>query len=55
VRDGDADGPAAAYPVLLLIVVLVGVFDGLSQGAVFGDAATLPAEYTHVRFVCVGP
>jgi hypothetical protein len=27
--------------------VAVGVLDGISQGAVFGDAATLPGEYTH--------
>ena len=49
VRDPGADGPPAAYGLLLLTVLLVGVLDGISQGAIFGDASALPSEYTHVR------
>lgn len=41
-------GPDSALLVLLLAVVAVGVLDGLSQGAIFGDAADLPPAYTHV-------
>lgn len=40
--------PDAAYYLLLAVVVAVGVFDGICQGAVFGEAATMPSEYTHV-------
>jgi hypothetical protein len=42
-------GPDSALIVVLLAVVAVGVLDGLSQGAIFGDAADLPPAYTHVR------
>lgn len=42
-------GPNSALTVLLLVVVVVGILDGLSQGAIFGDAADLPPLYTHVR------
>lgn len=46
---GDSDtGSSSALAVTLLAVVLVGVLDGLSQGAIFSDAATLPPRYTHV-------
>jgi hypothetical protein len=41
-------GPDSALAVVLLAVVLVGVLDGLSQGAIFADAAALPPQYTHV-------
>jgi hypothetical protein len=44
-------GPDSALLVLLLAVVAVGVLDGLSQGAIFGDAADLPPAYTHVSLV----
>lgn len=49
VHDKHSEGPPGAYALLLLTVLLVGVLDGISQGAIFGDAATLPSEYTHVR------
>jgi hypothetical protein len=52
VTDASTDGPPGAYSLLLLTVLLVGVLDGVSQGAIFGDAAALPSEYTHVRGVC---
>ncbi|KAF8069407.1 ETN8 [Scenedesmus sp. PABB004] len=42
-------GPPAALGVLLACVAAVGVLDGLSQGAVYADAAQLPPRYTHVR------
>lgn len=45
---GQEAGPNSALTVLLLVVVVVGVLDGLSQGAIFGDAADLPPLYTHV-------
>lgn len=48
VRDRSGEGPPAAYGLLLLTVLLVGVLDGISQGAIFGDASSLPGEYTHV-------
>ncbi len=48
---GHPRGPDAALAVVLLAVVAVGVLDGLCQGAIFGDAASQPSEYTHVR-VC---
>ncbi|KIZ05098.1 nucleoside transporter, putative [Monoraphidium neglectum] len=47
VTDASTDGPPGAYSLLLLTVLLVGVLDGVSQGAIFGDAAALPSEYTH--------
>ncbi|KAI8465416.1 MAG: hypothetical protein J3K34DRAFT_473490 [Monoraphidium minutum] len=47
VRDDGAPGPPAAYRLVLLTVLLVGVLDGTCQGAIFGDAAALPAAYTH--------
>lgn len=43
-----AQAPQAALSALLAAVVLVGVLDGLSQGAIFGDAAALPPTFTHV-------
>jgi hypothetical protein len=45
-------GPDSALLVVLLAVVAVGVLDGLSQGAIFGDAADLPPAYTHVSCCC---
>jgi hypothetical protein len=45
---GHDHGPSAALAIVLLAVVTVGVLDGLCQGALFGDAASQPAEYTHV-------
>lgn len=46
---GDApQGPPAALAVVLLGVTVVGIADGLSQAAVFGEAARLPPQYTHV-------
>lgn len=46
---GDKEaGPDSALLVVLSTVVAVGVLDGLSQGAIFGDAADLPPAYTHV-------
>lgn len=44
-------GPDSALLVVLLAVVAVGVLDGLSQGAIFGDAADLPPAYTHVSML----
>jgi hypothetical protein len=44
----EGTGPDSALAVVLLAVVLVGVLDGLSQGAIFADAAALPPQYTHV-------
>jgi hypothetical protein len=43
--------PDSALMVVLLAVVAVGVLDGLSQGAIFGDAADLPPAYTHVSML----
>ncbi|KAF6258945.1 nucleoside transporter-domain-containing protein [Scenedesmus sp. NREL 46B-D3] len=43
----EGSGPDSALTVVLLAVVLVGVLDGLSQGAIFADAAALPPQYTH--------
>lgn len=43
----EAEGPPEAYALLLVIVLLVGVLDGFCQGAIFGDAAALPSQYTH--------
>lgn len=48
-------GPDSALAVLLLSVVLVGVLDGLSQGAIFADAAALPPRYTHVSIARLHP
>lgn len=45
---GRQYGPDSALAVVLLAVLAVGVLDGLSQGAIFGDAADLPPVYTHV-------
>lgn len=45
---GEGVGPDSALLLVLLAVVLVGVLDGLSQGAIFADAAALPPQYTHV-------
>lgn len=45
----DAEGSSAALAVVLLAVVVVGLLDGSSQGAIFGDASDLPPQYTHVR------
>lgn len=45
-------GPNSSLWVVLSAVVAVGVLDGLSQGAIFGDAADLPPAYTHVRVCC---
>jgi hypothetical protein len=41
-------GPDSALGVVLAAVIAVGILDGLSQGAIFGDAADLPPAYTHV-------
>lgn len=49
---GHPRGPDAALAVVLAAVVVVGVLDGLCQGAIFGDAASQPSEYTHVRCFC---
>lgn len=46
---GQQYGPDSALAVVLLAVLAVGVLDGISQGAIFGDAADLPPQYTHVR------
>lgn len=43
----EGTGPDSALAVVLLAVVLVGVLDGLAQGAIFADAAALPPQYTH--------
>ncbi|WIA30418.1 hypothetical protein OEZ86_000502 [Tetradesmus obliquus] len=43
----EGTGPNSALAVVLLAVVLVGVLDGLAQGAIFADAAALPPQYTH--------
>eukprot|EP00775_Hariotina_reticulata_P011647 gene11647-11792_t len=43
----DAEGSNAALAVVLLAVVIVGLLDGASQGAIFGDASDLPPQYTH--------
>jgi hypothetical protein len=45
---GRPQAPDSALPVVLLAVVVVGVLDGICQGAIFGDAASQPTEYTHV-------
>eukprot|EP00879_Flechtneria_rotunda_P020907 GHRR01022014.1.p1 GENE.GHRR01022014.1~~GHRR01022014.1.p1 ORF type:complete len:361 (+),score=107.86 GHRR01022014.1:100-1182(+) len=45
---GDSStGSNTALLLMLLAVVLVGVLDGMSQGAIFGDASVLPPHYTH--------
>eukprot|EP00879_Flechtneria_rotunda_P030561 GHRR01033209.1.p1 GENE.GHRR01033209.1~~GHRR01033209.1.p1 ORF type:complete len:168 (+),score=44.25 GHRR01033209.1:100-603(+) len=50
---GDSStGSNTALLLMLLAVVLVGVLDGMSQGAIFGDASVLPPHYTHVSFWC---
>jgi hypothetical protein len=46
---GQQYGPDSALAVVLLAVLAVGVLDGISQGAILGDAADLPPTYTHVR------
>ena len=38
----------APLEVILLFVVLVGLCDGVAQGAIFGDVALLPPKYTQV-------
>lgn len=45
---GHDKAPFSAQAVVLLAVVVVGVFDGLCQGAVFGEAAQLGPKYAHV-------
>ena len=49
--DGGAGGgnSEAAYRALLAVAFAAGALDGACQGAVFGDAAAMPSEYTHVR------
>jgi hypothetical protein len=49
----EGTGPDSALAVVLLAVVLVGVLDGLSQGAIFADAAALPPQYTHVSSIAL--
>ena len=40
--------PESVFRTMLAIGVLVGSLDGIGQGALYGDAALLPPEYTHV-------
>jgi hypothetical protein len=47
----EGEGSSAALALLLSAVVVVGVLDGLSQGAIFADAALLPPHYTHVSLL----
>ncbi|GAB4815688.1 hypothetical protein N2152v2_002734 [Parachlorella kessleri] len=43
----DLAGPAdATLGMILLLVALCGVCDGFAQGALFGDAASLPPKFT---------
>jgi len=50
VQYGSSD---AAFPLVLLCVVLVAVGDGLAQPTVFADAALLPDKYTQVRYMAI--
>ncbi|KAI8463892.1 MAG: nucleoside transporter-domain-containing protein [Monoraphidium minutum] len=43
----STSGPESVYGVLLAVGVVVGTLDGIGQGALYGDAALLPPEYTH--------
>lgn len=36
--------------LVLALVTCVGFFDGIGQGAVFGEAAQMPSTYTHVSW-----
>lgn len=50
-RGLQLDAAADQHPPLqaiLLFVVLVGICDGVAQGAIFGDVALLPPKYTQV-------
>lgn len=42
-------GPSdSTLGVVLFLVALCGACDGLAQGALFGDAASLPPKFTQV-------
>jgi hypothetical protein len=50
-RSGSTSSSASdntALGLVLVSLVLIAFFDGCCQGAIFGDAATLPPQYTHV-------
>lgn len=44
---GAATGPPLALGLVLASLVVLAILDGCCQPAVFGDAATLPPQYTH--------
>eukprot|EP00877_Chromochloris_zofingiensis_P005576 jgi/Chrzof1/15019/Cz09g24060.t1 len=44
---GNGQESRSALVIILMSVVLVGVLDGLCQGAIFGDAAQLPGDLAH--------
>jgi hypothetical protein len=47
---GNQDkAPEGVYAGTLLVGALIGCLDGIGQGALYGEAALLPPEYTHVR------
>jgi hypothetical protein len=46
---GRPQAPVGALVAVLVAVTLVGIFDGLCQGAIFAEAASLPPKFTHVR------
>ena len=48
VGQGREHGPPASMLAVLGCVCLVGVFDGMAQGAVFGEAAQLTPQIMHV-------
>lgn len=44
---GRSEAPLGALVLVLVCCTLVGIFDGLSQGAIYSEAAHLPPKYTH--------
>ncbi|KIY94366.1 hypothetical protein MNEG_13596, partial [Monoraphidium neglectum] len=45
---GNQDkAPEGVYAGTLLVGALIGCLDGIGQGALYGEAALLPPEYTH--------
>jgi hypothetical protein len=50
-RRAESGAPEGALYVVLAAAAATGFFDGVGQGALYGDASLLPPEYTHVSGV----